>query len=195
MIPDINLIPNLDKDDSGSKIVYLILSIATLLLLSLLAWQYFQARADIVTLTKEQTALQAQRDELKSQLDGMNSTTQGSLEQSVEFVELVSYPVTPLIDEIQSLQPNNSYLRSYSFNAESVSITVDFETLNDVAEYISRLTNSSYFTDVQVSSVSNFDLSSENISESEKDFNVIPRQTANFTLVIDEGYLATGGVE
>jgi len=195
MIPDINLIPNLDKDDSGSKIVYLIISIAALLLLSLLAWQYFQARADIVTLTKEQTALQAQRDDLKSQLDGMNSTTQGSLEQSVEFVELVSYPVTPLIDEIQSLQPNHSYLRSYSFDAESVSITVDFETLNDVADYISSLTNSSYFTDVQVSSVSNFDLGNENTTESDIDFDVIPRQTANFTLVIDEGYLATGGVE
>ncbi|MBM7608816.1 Tfp pilus assembly protein PilN [Lysinibacillus composti] len=195
MIPDINLIPNLDKDDSGSKIVYLIISIAALLLLSLLAWQYFQARADIVILTKEQTALQSQRDDLKSQLDGMNSTTQGSLEQSVDFVELVSYPVTPLIDEIQMLQTNHSYLRSYSFDAESVSITVDFETLNDVADYISSLTNSSYFTDVQVSSVSNFDLGTENTTESEKDFNVIPRQTANFTLVIDEGYLATGGVE
>lgn len=195
MIPDINLIPNLDKDDSGSKIFYLILSIAALLLLSLLAWQYFQARADIVTLTKEQTALQTQRDKLKTQLDGMNPTTQGSLQQSVDFVELVSYPVTPLIDEIQMLQPNHSYLRSYSFDAESVSITLDFETLNDVAEYISSLTNSSYFTDVQVSSVSNFDLSTENTTKSETDFDVIPRQTANFTLVIDESYLATGGVE
>ncbi|MGE7665092.1 PilN domain-containing protein [Ureibacillus composti] len=195
MIPDINLIPNLDKDDSGSKILYLILSIAALLLLSLLAWQYFHAHAEIVTLTKEQTALQAQRDELKSQLDGMNPTTQGSLQQSVEFVELVSYPVTPLIDEIQMLQPDHSYLRSYSFDAESVSITVDFETLNDVAEYISRLTNSAYFTDVQVSSVSNFDLGNESTTESETDFDVIPRQTANFTLVIDESYLATGGVE
>ena len=195
MIPDINLIPNLDKDDSGSKIVYLIISIAALLLLSLLAWLYFQARADIVTLTKEQIALQAQRDELKSQLDGINSTTQGSLEQSVEFVELVSYPVTPLIDEIQMLQPNHSYLRSYSFGTESVSISVDFETLNDVAEYTSNLTNSSYFTDVQVSSVSNFDLDTENTTENESDFDVIPRQTASFTLVIDESYLATGGVE
>ncbi|MFJ8235061.1 PilN domain-containing protein [Ureibacillus sp. NPDC094379] len=195
MIPDINLIPNLDKDDSGSKILYLILSSVALLLLSLLAWQYFQARADIVTLTNEQTALQAQRDELKSQLDGMNPTTQGSLQQSVDFVELVSYPVTPLIDEIQMLQPNHSYLRSYSFDAESVSITVDFETLNDVAEYISRLTNSAYFSDVQVSSVANFNLGTESSTEGETDFDVIPRQTANFTLVIDESYLATGGVE
>jgi len=195
MIPDINLIPNLDKEDPGSKIFYLILSIAVLLLLSLLTWQYFQARAEIVSLTKEQTALQTQRDELKSKLDGMNQSTKGSLQQSVEFVELVSYPVTPLIDEIQMLQPAHSYLRNYSFGAESVSITVDFETLNDVAEYIARLTNSSYFNDVQISSVSNFDLGTDNSTDSEIDFDVIPRKTANISLLIDERYLATGGVE
>lgn len=193
MIPDINLIPKLEKDHTGSKLFYLILGIIVLLLLSFFLWQYFQARVQIATLSNEQTALQQQRDQLKLELDTYNSMNQGSLKQSVEFVELVSYPVSPLIENIQSLQPENSYLRSYSFSAESVDITVDFETLSDIADFISRLSNSPYYMDAQISSISNFELG--NTEQNEDSFDVIPRHTADITLLIDSNYLATGGVQ
>lgn len=195
MIPDINLIPKLEKSQQGSKLLYILLGILTLLALTLLTWQYFSARVEVVELQSEETNLIAQRDQLSEDLATMQPGNEGSLEQSLQFVEIVSYPVSPLIDEIQGLQPNNSYLRNYSFSPESVSISIDFETLSDVSTYVSRLNNSAYFIDGQVLSITSSGLGEELGTEDETDFDVIPRQSVEITLLINETYLATGGVQ
>lgn len=193
MVPDINLIPKLEQEQTGSKVLYMILGIVVLLVLTFFTWQYFGARSNIVTLQGEETNLIKQRDNLKTELEVLTAKNQSSLEQSIEFVKQVSYPVSPIIDETQNLQPDHSYLREYSFEAESVTIKLDFETLEDVSEYVSRLTNSPYFKDVQVSEISNNDF--DGSSESETDFNVVPRQQTVITLFINQSYLATGGVQ
>ncbi|MDN4495517.1 malate synthase [Ureibacillus aquaedulcis] len=195
MIPDINLIPKLEKSQQGSRLLYILLGILTLLGLTLLIWQYFTAKAAVIELQREETNLIAQRDQLKVDLATLQPANEGSLEQSLQFVELVSYPVTPLIDEIQGLLPSNSYLRNYSFSPESVSISIDFETLSDVSTYVSRLNNSAYFIDGQVLSITNSELGEELGTEDETNFDVIPRQSAEITLLINETYLATGGVQ
>ncbi|WP_404427816.1 PilN domain-containing protein [Ureibacillus chungkukjangi] len=195
MIPDINLIPKVERNQQGSKLLYILMSIVALLLLSLFLWQYFGARAQITELQAEEANLITQRDQLLSDVNTSQSVNQGSLEQSLRFVETVSYPVSPLMDEIQGLQPSNSYLRNYTFNPGSVSISVDFETLSDVATYVSRLSNSSYFTDGQVLSITNSGLGEELGTEGVTNFDVIPRQSVEITLLINETYLTTGGVQ
>ena len=195
MIPDINLIPKLEKSQQGSKLLYILIAIITLLVLSLFMWQYFSARAEIAELKREEANLIAQRDQLNQDVVGQQPATEGTLEQSLQFVEMVSYPVSPLINEIQGLQPSNSYLRTYTFSPESVSISIDFETLTDVSTYVSRLSNSSYFTDGQVLSITNSGLGEELDDEGTTNFDVIPRQSVQITLLINETYLATGGVQ
>ena len=195
MIPDINLIPKLEKSQQGSKLLYILLAIIALLVLSLFLWQYFSARAEIAELKREETNLIAKRDQLNQDFVAQQPANEGTLEQSLQFVEMVSYPVSPLINEIQGLQPSNSYLRNYSFSAESVSISIDFETLSDVATYVSRLTNSAYFTDGQVLSITNSGLGEDLGTDDTTDFDVIPRQSVQITLLINESYLATGGVQ
>lgn len=195
MIPDINLIPKLEKSQQGSKLLYILLAIIALLVLSLFLWQYFSARAEIAELKREETNLIAKRDQLNQDFVTQQPANEGTLEQSLQFVEMVSYPVSPLINEIQGLQPSNSYLRNYSFSAESVSISIDFETLSDVATYVSRLTNSAYFTDGQVLSITNSGLGEDLGTDDTTDFDVIPRQSVQITLLINESYLATGGVQ
>lgn len=195
MIPDINLIPSqVEKDDSGSKWFYVILTGLFLIVLIFFLWQYFGFRSDIKALQNEEATLQQQRNDLQVKLDSLKgANTEATLEQSVEFVESVSYPVSPIIDELQKLQPESAYFRKYSFNEESVSITFDIETLNEVSQFISRLNASSYFTDVQVTKVSHFLLEDEVADD--PDFKVVPRQTTEMTLFIDKNYLATGGVQ
>ncbi|MFC7685212.1 malate synthase [Ureibacillus sp. GCM10028918] len=195
MIPDINLIPKLEKSQQGSKFLYILLGIITLLALTLLIWQYFTAWVEIVELQREESNLIAQRDQLNIDLATLQPGNEGSLEQSLQFVEMVSYPISPLINEIQGLQPSNSYLRNYTFSPESVSISIDFETLSDVSTYVSRLSNSSYFIDGQVLSITSSGLGEELGTDDETDFDVIPRQSVEITLLINETYLATGGVQ
>lgn len=193
MIPDINLIPKVERNQSDSKLLAMLLSIIVLLILGLFVWQYFNARSQITTLQAEESSLIAQRDELQTNLNDTSTVNQGTLEQSIEFVETVSYPVSPLIDETKKLLPSNAYLRDYAFDATSVSITVDFETLRDVSTYVSRLANSAYFMDSQVGSISSYDIGNESEMDGETNFDVETRQTTQITLLINNTYLSTGG--
>lgn len=197
MIPDINLIPKLEKQQTTPLWIYIMVGIFSVLALALLSWQYFSATGAISSLESDEEILQQQRDQLQAKLTELNSTQQGSIEETIEYVDMISYPVLPLITEIEALQPNNAYLRQYSFGVESVTITVDFETLNDVSDYVSRLSNSPYFMDIQLSDVTQFDLSNDGTAEGAEteNFNVIPRHTSNLTLFIDQIYLSTGGVQ
>lgn len=194
MIPDINLIPShIESEESGSKLIYIILSSITLIVLIILLWLYFDAQSDVKTFESQETTLQQQRDELQTKLDSLQTSNTGSLEQSVQVAETVSYPVSPIIDELQKLQPKHAYLRKYSFGENSVTISFDIETLNEVAHFISRLNASPYFQDVKVNSVDHFLLGEEESSD-QINFNVAPRQSTEIELTIDQTYLATGGV-
>ncbi|MEL3960661.1 malate synthase [Lysinibacillus endophyticus] len=198
MIPDINLLPKVERRPNNTKLLYILLAVIALLILSLLVWQYFSARSSLVSIVNEEQDLLAQRDQLQSQLNVYNDSKSNiSLEQSVQFLDQISYEVSPLIKEILNLQPNNSFLRTYEFTEKSVTVWIDFETMNDISNYVTRLNNSDYFLDVQVSTISNFELvvESGDTAERSTNFNEQPRYTTNLTLVIDETYLSTGGEE
>lgn len=191
MIPDINLLPKLEKERSESNVIYILLVIVALLALAFFAWQYFTARSEVIELESKETNLIDQRDQLQFELESLTVAQGGSLKESVTFVEAVSYPVSPLIDETQRLLLKNAYLREYEFDAEVVHIVVDFETLNDTAQYVSRLTKSQYFSDVQVTSVENTEIG--DAKEDETNFYLIPRQSAQIDLIINKQFLSAGG--
>ena len=194
MIPDINLIPKLEKEQSAPKILYLILGLVAILALIFLVWQYIGASKSISSLKSEEVSLQQQRDQLNDKVTELNTTNQDSIEDTIAYIDLISYPVLPLINEIEGLQTSNAHLREYSFGVEEVTVAVDFETMSDVSKYVTRLTNSEYFTDVLVNEVKQYDLGDQLEESDFEDFNVLPRHTANITLYIDEIYLATGGI-
>lgn len=192
MIPNINLLPKVEQDDRNAKKLLILVAIVILLLLFVMSWF---TRKDVVNLTIEQQLLQSERDELQIELTNLQNLNQGSLEESVDFVERVSYAITPLIDETQDLLPDNTYLRSYSFGESAVSFSVDFETLNTISMYIERLERSAYFLDVQVGSIASFELTPDGQEQNETlKFTEVPRYTVEVTLTINETYLATGGV-
>ena len=200
MIPNINLLPKTDKRKAESNLVYIIIGAIAILVLAIMLWQYFSARSSLGDLTTQETTLQQEVAQLQTQYDNLLAAqNRGSLEESVTFVERVSYAVSPLIDETQDVLPDNTYLRSYSFSESAVSINVDFETLGSIARYVSALENSPYFTDAQLSNVSNFELNPVSSSEEEEDetekFNEVPRYSTTITIEINQTYLATGGVQ
>lgn len=192
MIPNINLLPKSERSEKNAKVFYSILGIIGLLLLSLIVWLYFSAKSDIATLSKEEETLTQQRDQLQSELDVLIAKENGSWQQAVAFVERVSYPVSPLMDEVRLLLGANSYLRNYTFGETTVSIQVDFETLGAISTYITALEKSEYFSDVQITSVQQFDLN-PNGAETDVDFTKIPRYATEIDLVIDQYYLLAGG--
>ncbi|PJO41468.1 PilN domain-containing protein [Lysinibacillus xylanilyticus] len=194
MVPEINLLPNLEKKHSTPTLIYVVFIILIGMIVGYMIFLFFQAKIDLTKLSAQEVELSSQREQFQIELDGKRNLNQGSLEQSVQFVENVSYPVTPLIDETQVLLPEQTYFRKYVFGEENVEITADFETMSAISSYLEKLTASPYFNDIQVDTISNFDVSIGNQEEeSAKDrFKEVPRYSATITLGIDFKFLAGG---
>lgn len=197
MIPDINLLPKVDQQVESSKIFYVIIGSIAIIIIGVLGWLYMMARGDVNELSSKESSLQSERDQLQIELQGLQNATVGSIDESLVFIERVSYPVSPLIDEVEGLLPEHTYTRSYEFSEESTIISVDFETLRDISNYVEQLENSPYFTDVQLGTVGTFELKggTETVETDERtDFNEVPRYSTEITLIVNKSYLATGGV-
>ena len=194
MVPNINLLPELEKKTKTPILLYGGLIVAVAMILALLIFMFFSAKSEIITLTEEEQTLTAQRDELQLALNARQNENQGTLAQSVQFAESVSYPVTPLIDETRALLPTHSYLRSYEFGENTVDITLEFESMKDISEYVERLLASAYFIDTQISEISNFEvqLGEQKELTTEEKFKQVPRYEVTMTATIDFIYLSGG---
>ncbi|MBL3729441.1 hypothetical protein JIN86_07480 [Lysinibacillus sp. HST-98] len=194
MVPDINLLPQLEKRTTSPKLFYSLVIVIVGLIVAYLLFLFFTSKSELSRLTAEEQALTTQLDQLQQELDARQNVDQGSLEDSVTFIQSVSYPVTPLIDETKTLLPTQSYLRSYVFGENSVNIEVDFETMTDISKYVERLLMSSYFTDAQINTVSNFEieLGEQRVLTPQQKFKEVPRYSVSITATIDFMYLAGG---
>lgn len=196
MIPDINLLPKIEKGATSFKLAFILVGILSILTIGLLAITYFGARSEIASAIPERDSLLLTRDTLNAEVTSSQTGSQGSLEESVAFVERVSYPVSPIIIETRNLLPTDTYLRSYAFSETGVQVAVDFETLNAISTYVSQLEKSPYFNDVQVGTIQNFELNptDEEVNDSQQ-FTEVPRYSVEIFLVIDQLHVAAGGEE
>ena len=194
MVPDINLLPQLENRTTSPKLFYSLVIVIVGLIVAYLLFLFFTSKGELSRLTAEEQALTTQLDQLQQELDARQNVDQGSLEESVTFIQSVSYPVTPLIGETKTLLPTHSYLRSYIFGENSVNIEVDFETMTDISKYVERLLMSSYFTDAQINTVSNFEieLGEQRVLTPQQKFKEVPRYSVSITATIDFMYLAGG---
>ena len=194
MVPDINLLPQLEKKTASPKLFYSLLMVLVALIVAYLLFLFFTSKSNLTHLAAEEQTLTTQLEQLQQELDTRQTIDQGSIEKSVSFIQSVSYPVTPLIDESKTLLPTNAYLRSYIFGENTVNIEADFETMADISKYVERLLMSSYFTDVQINTVTNFDVELGEPKEltPEQKFKEVPRYSVSITATIDFMYLAGG---
>ena len=196
MIPDINLLPKIEKGATSFKLAFILIGILSILTIGLLAITYFSTKSEIASTIPERDSLLLTRDTLNAEVALSQTGSPGSLEESVAFVERVSYPVSPIIIETRNLLPTDTYLRSYAFSETGVQVAVDFETLNAISSYVSQLEKSPYFDDVQVGTIQNFELNptDEEVDDTQQ-FTEVPRYSVEIFLVIDQLYVAAGGEE
>ncbi|KOS62790.1 hypothetical protein FJQ98_06865 [Lysinibacillus agricola] len=194
MVPDINLLPQLEKRADAPKLFYSLLILVVGIVVTYLIFLYFTAKSDLSMLLAEEQSLTTQVEQLQQELDTKQNVNQGSLEESMQFVQSVSYPVTPLMEETQKLLPAYSKLRGYEFGQDLINITVDFESMPDISKYVERLLASLYFTDAQINSISNFyvQVGGQKELTPEQKFKEVPRYSVLITATIDQMFLAGG---
>lgn len=194
MVPEINLLPDLEKKHSIPTLIYVVFIVLIGMIVGYMIFLFFQAKSELTKLSAQEVELSSQHEQLQTELDVKRNVNEGSLEQSVQFVEKVSYPVTPLMDETQVLLPEQTYLRDYVFGEKNVEVTADFETMSAISSFLEKLKASRYFNDIQVDTISNFDVSIGNQEEesAKNKFKEVPRYSATITLGIDFKFLAGG---
>lgn len=193
MVPEINLLPKRERQKSNFILILAISLVLLITVILLLFIQYFSVKGDIETLTAEETYTVAEKEDLTQLVKEINMSGQGDLQTSVTFAESVSKPVSPLLNEVNTLLEKHTYLRQFEFVNQNILISVDVETMTSLSKFVDKLLVSNYFSDVKVESVTNFDLSNSSESE-EKKFEIIPRYSAIINLNIDQSYLENGGV-
>lgn len=186
-LPEINLLPEVRQESAFQAILYFIFVGLIIILFIVLGYVYFSTNSKLKSAQMEMSELEGERDTLQIQIGQLEADdTENSYENAVTFAEYYALPASVLITEFNRLLPDDSYIRDYTYNSSAVNIVTHFETLDTIAEYTSRLTDSEFITDATVGSINTFALKEE---ESEADlvlYNVIPRYESNFSLTINK---------
>ena len=153
-------------------------------------------KVTLLFLSKQEQVLTTQYQSLQQEFDAKSNENVGSLAESVKFVENVAYLVTPLLNETLVYLPKPAYLRGYTFGEQTITVSIDFETVEDISDYVEKLSSSNYFRDVQVDTIDHFEVAlgeQSNDKKVEEQLKEIPRYSASIRLFIDYAYLIRGG--
>lgn len=183
-IPDINLLPEIREEKP--ILTYLFVTMLILIFFSfiLMFYLYFSFSSKLDEVTKELATLSDQRDELLNQLYALQEDGTSNYNQAIAFAEKHKLPTSLLISELNELLPDDAYLSEYVYNHEEVKVTTHFETLDQIANYITDITNLNYISDLRLDKVESFVLSEEVSQEQKVDFTTIPRYESIFSLDI-----------
>ena len=190
---EINLLPERERKKSNTILIF---AISFILFITILLWffiQYITLTRDIETLSSDELYSLEEQEDLTTNLEAVKTSSEGDLKASVSFAENISYPVSPLLIEVNSLLEKHTYLRKYEFLEQQITLTLDVETMSTISRLVTNLSASEYFNDIKVQSVTSFDID-RSTEENKVYFEIIPRYSVELTLVIDSVYLKNGGV-
>ncbi|RLL47867.1 hypothetical protein D8M04_00890 [Oceanobacillus piezotolerans] len=194
MLPDINLLPKYERQNSLAFTLFITGLVTCLLLFAVLIYFFItlkdnlaETEESISQLTEEKSLLEARMNALMTE-----DESGGSFESAVTYAESYIIPTSDFIHELITLLPENSYLNNYNYDYQSVTVETQFETMNDAAGYIAVLQNSNYIDDVVINDITTLDPVAEQTAEEgmgSKFFDVIPRYIVNYSIDVNQAFL------
>ncbi len=191
MVPEINLLPQMERKSGGSKWGALLVLLAFIAIVGILAFQYFSLTSSVKALQVNQQALLAEKTKVEEKIAMLEQPEKMDLGTMVGVLEAITYPVSPLLEEINAYRADDVFLREFILTDNEIRFVMDFETMPEVASYVGDVVGSSYFTDIKVEEVGlSVPVLDERTTES---FDIVDRFENHFTVTIDPTYLRTGG--
>ena len=185
-IPEINLLPEIREENPIYAYLFYIFLVLILISFIVMTYLYFSTNNKLDDALTKSEELSVQRESLFTELDRLEANESSQFEQAVTYVESHQLPTSVLIDKLNNLLPKHAYLSEYVYNNLEVEVTTEFETLDQVANYITDVTNLDYVSDIQLDKVESFLLKDEDSDEEIVDFTTIPRYESDFSLTIDK---------
>lgn len=148
MVPEINLLSPSERKQSQKFL--LLIGVACLVLVILFFIFYLSSlKKEISALEGREVEVTAYRDALVLQASSEGYQVEGTLETAVQFVERISFPVTPLLKEGITLV-GDSELVGFEFTNSGVILTTEMDNLATSSEVLVKLIKSDFFQDVKV---------------------------------------------
>lgn len=198
MIPDINLLPEYERQSSILYLIFLIGLILCIILYGVLGFFYFSEKNKLNEIETELTELNEQKAILEGQLAALHTEEEDSYFIAAAYADHLLIPTSSLIDEFMELLPMNGYLTNYRYSYQSVEIDTQFDSLFDAASYFSALKDSDFVRDVRIHYLNAFDLEEDEtegelqVNES-TDYDVIPRYDVNYTIDLNQSFMKEAG--
>lgn len=197
MLPDINLLPEYERENSFLYILFWIGLIISFILFGVLGYFYFTEKNSMKETDSLLQELYDEKSQLEEQLAALTTEEEtDSIVNAATFIENHLIPTSAFIDELITLLPENGYLSNYNYTYQSVDIETQFETMGEAADYVSALLASNYVKDAMINEIYTFELSSEENEAGENEeemFNVIPRYNVSYTIDVDQSFMREAG--
>lgn len=197
MLPDINLLPEYERENSLLYILFWIGLIISFILFGVLGYFYFTEKNSMKETDSLLQELYDEKSQLEEQLAALTTEEEtDSIVNAATFIENHLIPTSDFIDELITMLPENGYLSNYNYTYQSVDIETQFETMGEAADYVSALLASNYVKDAMINEIYTFELSSEENEAEENEeemFNVIPRYNVSYTIDVDQSFMREAG--
>ncbi len=180
MVPEINLLSPSERKRS-QKILLLLGGASVVLLILVIIFYLFSLKNEISTLGKQEEEISAYRDALVLQASSEGMQVEGTYETAVDFVESISFPVTPLLKEVMK-QVGNAELVGFDFSNTGLVITAEMTSLGVSSDLLVKLVGSDYFQDVKVEEAT--------LVQEE---GAAPFYSVRYSLTLDQAFLNAGG--
>lgn len=196
MIPDINLLPKYNRQDSVAYIVFSIGFILAFLVLIGLIVYYFYLRGALEDTSDRLAQVQQERDVLAARVAELEQDNSDSFLDVYTYIDQQVTPTSFLIDELVNTLPVHSYLYQFDYADQTAEVDIQFETMSDTAAYVEELIKSDFIKNATVDEMNSHELefSDESEEQDPDDFyHTIPRYQVRYTVEVDHAYLKEAG--
>jgi type IV pilus assembly protein PilN len=185
MIVEINLLPK--KEPKNASVLVSVAVFAALLIAAAVVFYVLSARADeqINALTGELKQIRAmQAIEQQKQKSAQSVQEMKELHEAVQWSKNYPLKMVPLLRNMTKLLPERGFMMNFSYTGnETVTVSVQFDTSEQAAYYLKRLSDAKFVEAVQLKSVSTVNITDTSAEEG-MEKQVVPRYLAQYEIHI-----------
>ncbi|MBA2873662.1 PilN domain-containing protein [Thermaerobacillus caldiproteolyticus] len=191
MFVDINLLPKKEP----KNVVFLVSIAIVLLFAGAMAFVFYMSvqktETTIHSLTQELKKIRALQAVQQEKLVNAQSLKEvQELEKTVKWAEQYPMKTVLLLRSMTKLLPERGFIMNFSYAENgTVSVTVQFDTSEEAAYYLKRLSDADFVADVQLKSLTTAEEKSDEEKDEENIEHILPRYIAQYELHVNKNAL------
>lgn len=188
MLVDINLLPKKEP----KNVVFLLSAVIVAAIAAIAAAVFYvlvdRADRQIDSLEKELKQTRAlQAVELQKLADLEFAKEIDELNKAVQWAKDYPLKMVPLLRNMTELLPERGFIMSFSYSEDgTVTVSVQFDTSEEAAYYLKRLSDAKFIADVQLKSVSAVNANEQSDGQGAATGQVVPRYLAQYEMHVDK---------